>query len=397
MNSLGEVLQQKGWVTREQLARALERQQQLGGRLGTCLLEIGAIGQDRLLEALAAQLGVPAVKEADLASIEPAALALLPAETALTNRAIVFRAAGNRADVAMLDIGDLALEDELSFVVGRRVTFYISTELMLLQSLARHYDYELPARFSSLARRLARSRERSEAAPSDPSGAVSPVAAARNEPAASPVRNDDTATAPRQAAVIAPLLITLTAEERAALAAVRTSPARADGSALEPESVLGTRLARAETASAIGQELLGALSEHFVRVLLFRVSGSRQEVSGWCAIGPKIDKEWFENYSVGLHQATVFRQLLTTKSLFVGSLEVHPGHNALARCWGGSLEHECMLVPVFVRGHLACVAYGDRDSLGVTGVDLVLMQRYADKAAIAFERCILRHKLQADS
>ena len=41
MKKLGEHLVERGWVRRTDLLRALNHQQQVGGRLGTCLLEMG--------------------------------------------------------------------------------------------------------------------------------------------------------------------------------------------------------------------------------------------------------------------------------------------------------------------------------------------------------------------
>ena len=71
-----------------------------------------------------------------------------------------------------------------------------------------------------------------------------------------------------------------------------------------------------------------------------------------------------------------------------------PAHRTLASCWGGQLPDQCLMLPVRVRGRLISVIYGDRGNHGLEGVDLLLLKEVAEKAAIAFELCILRRKLQ---
>ena len=60
-----------------------------------------------------------------------------------------------------------------------------------------------------------------------------------------------------------------------------------------------------------------------------------------------------------------------------------------------SIKAAGLLLPVFVRQRLVCVAYCDRSSLGLAELDLPVIERLGSKAAIAFERCILRRKLQS--
>ena len=42
MAKLGQLLVARGWITVQQLTRALQNQSVVGGRLGSCLLEIDA-------------------------------------------------------------------------------------------------------------------------------------------------------------------------------------------------------------------------------------------------------------------------------------------------------------------------------------------------------------------
>src|SRR6059058_2457579 len=80
MGKLGQLLVTRGWITVQQLTRALKNQNVVGGRLGTCLLEMDALTEDLLLKGLAEQLGVPAARVEDLRGIPEEVQELLPAK-----------------------------------------------------------------------------------------------------------------------------------------------------------------------------------------------------------------------------------------------------------------------------------------------------------------------------
>ncbi|MEA1888419.1 MAG: ATPase, T2SS/T4P/T4SS family [Pseudomonadota bacterium] len=56
---LGELLIDKGLVEPDEMNKALDLQQQIGGRIGSILLRMGAVSEDSLLECLSQQLGYP--------------------------------------------------------------------------------------------------------------------------------------------------------------------------------------------------------------------------------------------------------------------------------------------------------------------------------------------------
>ena len=403
---LGALLISRALLTEDHLGRALERQRSFGGRIGTCLLEIGALGEDDLLAVLSEQLNVPAATTADLRELSSELIGLLPKSTALNCSAVPFRQSAGRIDVALLDPGDFALEDELSFSMEKRIRPHIANELRIVDALHRYYGGDVPLRFRSLLE-----RQDASSGPATPDPPLSPVPAYLRPGAPSPGLSGS------RKRVFAPpkfdkQAIPLTPEERAALEASRgpvTEPqARVPGStaptasAASPASeeetsheLYGQRLSEAETASQIGTALIQVLARQFTRVLLFRVSPGSEEVTGWMGQGQKLDLEWFRHYSVGLHHSTVFSNLSENASLFTGRLEATPAHRALARCWDGSLEHDCVVLPVSIRGKLVCAAYADCGDEGLHGVNLDFLRKVGNKTALAFERCILRRKLQA--
>jgi hypothetical protein len=67
-------------------------------------------------------------------------------------------------------------------------------------------------------------------------------------------------------------------------------------------------------------------------------------------------------------------------------------HKELARCWGGSLPKECLVMPVRIRDRLVTAIYLDRAPEKLGSLDLESMRSLAAAASRAYERCIFRKK-----
>ena len=160
MQSLGTLLLQNGWITKQQLGLAISKQREIGGRLGSCLLEMGAISEDLLDRTLAQQQGVPIATAEELGDIPRELVRMLPARIAIRYQAVPFRLSGPRVEIAMLEVDNLWLQDELSFIIGRRLKVHIASEVRLVSALAKYYDAPLTERFAKLEELLDQRRFR---------------------------------------------------------------------------------------------------------------------------------------------------------------------------------------------------------------------------------------------
>ena len=158
MKKLGELLVEREWVTRDQLTQALRHQQVFGGRLGTCLLELTLLSEDRLTKALSDQLGVPAVTQDDLRVIADNLTEQVPAKLACRLRAIPFERFGNALSVAIADVRDLQAQDELAFVTSKRLKVHVAPEVRILEALEKHYNCTAEPRYSRIWDRLNRAK-----------------------------------------------------------------------------------------------------------------------------------------------------------------------------------------------------------------------------------------------
>lgn len=383
---LGGLLIARGLISRSQLDAALARQRGMGGRLGTCLLETGSITEDALLAVLSEQLGVPVATRSDLEAVPQELISLLSPDSAINCCAIPFRGSSHRVDVALVDAGDLTLEDELSFSIGKSIRPHLATELRVLEALHKYYGGALPLRFRQLLDRKGRTEASPRASEAEPEFSPIPAYLRPGSESAGP-RSLSPNPAPPQ---FERQTIQLTPEEREALEASREQASPAENG----YSRLGQLLSQAETASHIGAALIERLSDDFRNVLLFRVTSGREEVSGWMGSGADVDLEWLRHYSVGLYQATVFRDLNEGAPAAEGPLATTAGHHALARCWGGRIEAPSLFQPVTVRGRMVCAIYVNRGVEEITPADAEFLRKVGKMAELAFERCILRRKLQ---
>jgi hypothetical protein len=431
MGKLGQLLVARGWITVQQLTRALQNQGVVGGRLGTCLLEMDAVGEDNLLRALSEQLGVPAVSLDDLRGIPEEVLALVPDKLARRCRAVPFRLEGSRLDLAMMDARNLACQDEIAFATGKRVKVHVAHELRVLEALEKYYKEDCPSRYGLLVERLNRARyfwERPESraesattlaasyeellgggrarqaamapppllpdfpgAPTPPARSRTPLILPTPPPAprasvAAPAPVAEPEAKPAPAAPRAPRAVSvpLTAAERTLLGVQPAAPEPAP----VPTSIeqVDRALSALQDPEAVGRLILSYLIRDHRHAALFQIG--RDKITAWQAQGEGIDPKIFKDYAVGFDQPSLFLNLRQGNNVYLGPLPPMPAHRELARAWGGELPRDCVMLPVRLKDRLVAVIYAD----GSKKVDLVQLQRLAASMAAALGRCILLKK-----
>jgi hypothetical protein len=145
---IGERLLQLRLIRKADLAEALQAQVLYGGRIGTCLVQSGAIELDPLATALGAHLAVPAALQAQFELATPEVLQRLPRELAERFLAVPLatRPSGTLV-VAMVDPKGLGAIDVIEKAVSARVQVCVAPELRVRYWLERHYGIERDNRF----------------------------------------------------------------------------------------------------------------------------------------------------------------------------------------------------------------------------------------------------------
>jgi hypothetical protein len=143
---LGELLIQNGFLTPDQLEKALDAQQLYGGKLGTNLVELGLVSETVLAGFLAEQLHMEAAGPEEFETIPDEILKLVPRDVLKEHRMIPLKL-GQKLRVAISDPHDLSAIDQLGFQIGKPIQTVIAPEIWIVAALERHYHIARPVRY----------------------------------------------------------------------------------------------------------------------------------------------------------------------------------------------------------------------------------------------------------
>ena len=136
---LGDLLEEEGIVSQEQLEQALAKQQTTGRKLGDTLISLGFLSEQQMLSFLSRQLDIPLV-DLTRVSVEAEPVSLLPEVHARRLRALVIGQRGDTVRVAMSDPADLAAQEAVYNQLAQyRVELVIAPERQLIAAFDRYY------------------------------------------------------------------------------------------------------------------------------------------------------------------------------------------------------------------------------------------------------------------
>ncbi len=135
---LGEILVQQKLLSDEQLKASLDEQKKTGRRLGRVFIELGFITEEQISKALARQLGADYIDLRQY-NIRREVVAKLPETQARRFRAMVLEDRGSAWLVGMADPTDLNAYDDIVRVLKRDIELAVVTETELLRAIDRSY------------------------------------------------------------------------------------------------------------------------------------------------------------------------------------------------------------------------------------------------------------------
>ncbi len=139
---LGEMLLQAGLISKNQLNLSLANQREWGGKIGTILVNMGFIKEEKLAQFLSHQLNIPSI---DISSIriKRETVKLIPKEMAekymLIPVAHQLRKGVTTILLAMSDPLDLRAIDEIQFSTNIKVKAGIAPEGAIWRAIQIHY------------------------------------------------------------------------------------------------------------------------------------------------------------------------------------------------------------------------------------------------------------------
>ena len=452
MRRLGDFLVQAGLVTEAQIQNACQVSNFAGGRLGTLLLERGAISEEDLGKALAAQHRCEYIPWAILSEVPSSTVAVLPARFALKNFAVPYEVGNNFVKLALRDPSDLGVVDELFFVIGKRVLAGVAPEVRIHQALEKYYGKLRAPRFAILADKLSRPRGSAPPLPAEPApemnlmdlpappgfslgevleGPAAAVASAFSlnappVPAATPIPEARErvpgwvsllATHSPASAREEPEMLSwedpgdLRPREEPEPPPKEEEPEPPPPPMEEPPSsppmeeppsppqppfaaaVAEVRFPEVRAAAdrdSVARAVLSALRLRFPRAALFGVR--KEAVHGWACTGDGIDAVELRSVLIPWSLPSVFLNVRLSRAPYVGPLPPLAAHAPLSVALGG-WPPVCLVQPVLIRETPAAFFYVEPASPGAPNPqDMVLLRDLAQAAAAALANAIRLRK-----
>ncbi len=138
---LGEMLVDVGAITEQQLEEALAGQKASGKRLGTYLVDEKYISEDQLIEILRRQLGIDFI-DLNKAKIDPGLVTLVPKNIAKSNRVVPVKLDRDTLYLAMEDPMNFPAVEQVKNITKKRVIPMIAYTRAIDRALAVLYDNE---------------------------------------------------------------------------------------------------------------------------------------------------------------------------------------------------------------------------------------------------------------
>ncbi len=135
---LGQLLLERGLITRPALERALQEQKQTGEFLGAILIKTGAISEEALLPILSEKLRLPFVRLREV-TVQPEALAMVPAKFATHYRLLPLRVDDSTLQIAIADPFNVQTLDELKLLLGCEIKPVLAGSRDIDEAIQRHY------------------------------------------------------------------------------------------------------------------------------------------------------------------------------------------------------------------------------------------------------------------
>lgn len=360
---LGEILIRAGIISATELDEALKSQIIFGGRLGTNLIEMGCIEEERLARVLSEKLRVPFADPAALLAIPAEVIALIPQEVARKHEVVPLQHDGRRLTLVMADPSDLPAIDELAFLTGHVISPMVAPEVWLYRALGKYYGIKREVRALPVAKELGGRKARSQRPRTV------------DQPGPRPDVVDFSAIPGDEFLLLGVSLPPASPEEEAARPTVDS---------------LSRKLADARDRDEIAAALVDYAGREFGRAALLLVL--RDSLCGWEAVNGATRIAAFTELRIALDEPSVFAPLVAGGALSLGEMPETPANRRLAEAFGGDPFRTLLLVPLVINRRTVAIlsVEGEPQALGARVGQLQMVVR---KAVMALEILILRNKI----
>lgn len=135
---IGQLLLSNKLITEEQLQKALELQGKGDGRIGSILVKLGFLTEEKLVSFLSKHFGVPAIVLSEN-KVDPSVVKLIPRDTAQKYEILPVTRDGATLTIAMVDPSNIHAIDDVKFITGYNVKPVVAAESAIKKYIAEYY------------------------------------------------------------------------------------------------------------------------------------------------------------------------------------------------------------------------------------------------------------------
>ena len=322
---------------------ALQNQVIFGGRVGTNLLELEAVTEERLAGALARRHGCRHV--AGPVQPAPEAVALVSRELADRWEVVPLAAGDRNLTVLARDPGNLAMLDEVAFGAGRRVTAVVAAEARIWALLRTTYGIVRALRGIELEAQAPPVPSRAEAPAPSAAPAGDLMDEAGFDALYGQIHRGEAPSGPEP-------IIELTADM---LEPAEAPPPAPEASPLGFAEALAA-LAGVAERTAIARVVLRYARTRVRRAVLFTVH--RGVAQGWVGLGGGLAAA-APAIRLRLGTPGVLDTVVRTRAHYLGPLPRTEANVRLLKAVGGGVPRNALLVPILALGRVVNVLYAD--------------------------------------
>jgi hypothetical protein len=388
--TFGRYLLREGIVSEGQLAEATSAMVLFGGRLGTHLVELGALDPDQLEGHLAAHLTAVAAPSKRLEKPSSAALAALPKSLIQRYKVFPFGLEAGVLEVAMRDPRDGALCALLARASRLCIAPFLTAEVRLFFLLEKHFGIERNQRYALHAPFDAEKPERSPALWLDE---VIEVAEKEEERGFRALAEGEELIDADSFAAIYQQVEGSRARRLAAPAEPRSgegSPERKDWLVAGASSVaaLEAGLEQARDRDAVVSHTLALALNHARAVALFAVRGTAQGI----AAAGEIERRDLRDVLVAAEAGSLFAAATERGTPARGAPEPDGVDARVARLLRRVEPAEVAFFPIRIGERVVNLLYADNGSEALGEKSYAALAALCQRVAQSYERIILEKK-----
>jgi type IV pilus assembly protein PilB len=136
---LGDLLVREGLIDNDQLARALQEQKGSSDKLGSILVKLNFVTEEKLIAFLSRQYGIQSITLSQL-DIDPEVLKLVPEQIARKYEVLPVKRQGNQLTLAMGDPTNVFALDDVGFMTNLQVVPVVASQAAIRQAIDRMYE-----------------------------------------------------------------------------------------------------------------------------------------------------------------------------------------------------------------------------------------------------------------